>query len=621
MKQMNIISKYIKDTCLEHNIDLKSSCLFDNEDYKKLKYKWTIYCPVEMMMTLDYFVEKYILSQTEIDRMKKGSFDINVSVVPKKLSINALCREIAKEDALINNGHQEDTEVIRQRFESQMGLKSQLRNKFDFDLDSFGGNSFKKLKLMKLLYRVYEKDNRLYDMLANPSLEGVDNSLINIKTVYGEIILMLKSEVAKEVDKEFIRKTKDTILNVVREWENIMHFINAQLFKTNIHEQNEYIERIDEYLRIIVLEIKDIKTSELPYNHSVFETFYLKLLKYEQLGREYDLRKIHNYVSSKDEIKAKYLKKYHSNLNEYINVKDLNEYIKKNINQIAELVYMKNDISKKEKYFLTSKSTIKQINNLVDIFNKNTKCNVKEEISILLIIAALQEIKSSKLSKETYEIKYYGYTKEHPALTAKLKQGRESREVYQLLWIRKICYRIYNNLGMNEEFNKLTSIERSIDIIISKILQYHNIEDIDVIQCLLTHKIDKLILKKQDYKEMFFVMKNIIYTNCNCNLELMLNAESIFIEIYRANLLEHLIKNIIKVVKQMEKEDIIIMDHVNYLEIVYDDIGTRREYRLLYHINLQGRLITLKSFDEKMNTFNVYMKRLDALGLSSLFNV
>ena len=92
------------------------------------------------------------------------------------------------------------------------------------------------------------------------------------------------------------------------------------------------------------------------------------------------------------------------------------------------------------------------------MWNRNTKTYLGEEVSLLFIISTLQEIKNAKVRNETYEIKYYGYKKEHSALSAKIKQGEEAREAYQLLWIRKINCRLYHNLGMGKEFALRTSI-------------------------------------------------------------------------------------------------------------------------------------------------------------------
>ena len=288
-----------------------------------MKYNWTIYCPIEMAMTLDYFVEKYILSQEQIDKMKKGNFDINVSMPPKRLSINALCREISKEEALINNGYEEDPEIIRQRIESDTGLKAKLKSKFKFDFDSFDDDTFKKLKLMKLIYRLHKQDGRLYDLLEKPSLEGVDNTSINVKTVYGELLSILKSETAKEVDKQFRRRAKDIAFKVGIEWEQIIYAATIRPLGKDAYERNQVLNRIDTYLQTIVARLPEVKSLDVSYNHSLFETFYLKILQYEQLGREHDLNTVHNYMSSMEVISQAYAKKYYAVLSEYIKITDI----------------------------------------------------------------------------------------------------------------------------------------------------------------------------------------------------------------------------------------------------------------------------------------------------------
>lgn len=619
MKYAEIFIKCLKETCLEYKIDLESEFLFENIHYKKLKYKWIIHCPIEMGMTLDYFVEKYIISQEKINKMKKGTFDINVSVAPRKLSINALCREISKEEALMNGGDEENPEIIRQRFESDTGLKVQLKSKFDFDFDRFKDDVFRKLKLMKLVYMAHKQDSRLYDMLENPSLEGVDNTSINLKTVYGELISMLKSETAKEVDIHFIRRAKDITFKVGIEWEQIINVATIRLLQNGATEANKEINRINTYLKSVVTRLQDSKILGISYKHSLFETFYLKLLEYEQIGREYDLKIVNDYVINKEIITSEYIKKYILALNEYIKINDIVKYIKTNINKVSELVYMKNDASKSEKSFLLSKSTISQINNLIGMLNRNTKVYWREEIPLLIVISTLQEIKSAKVNKEIYQIKYYGYVKEHPALGAKLKQGEESREAYQILWIRKIYSRLYHNVGMYKEFDIRTSIEKSIDTIISCILQYHNIDDLECVHYFLIHQIDKLILHPSDYNIMIGQMEDELNKKCNCNLEVIPDAFNFFREIDRANLLEGTIKEIIQKIKQMKNDGELIRRFTIELEEVYDDIGTSREFILLYKVDLSKRLVILEFFVEKESVFKTYKKRLEELGMTKFF--
>lgn len=619
----------LKECLLKRGINIDDKNLFNNPKYKELKSEY-INCPVEMFVTVDYYIEKYLLSQEQINKMKQGYFDINVDkkLQLERITASDLYEEIFYEDILGKSQKEADKcnmERIRQKVEgTKSGLKLKLKKSFNFDFNKFEGQEYEKLKLIKLLYRVHEKNSRLYDVLGNPSLEGVDNTVLNYESVYGNIIALLKNEVMKEVDKEFIRNGKYTIYNVCKDWEIVIQSVYLKLFDLDKKLLTDELDRIDKFMSYLLYRLPDIKEVKVPYKHSLFETFYLKLLQYENLGRQKDLHKINSYNPKIDvKISDVYMKEYQKILETEVEVNRIEEYINVNIDKIVELVYMSKSVSEEEKEIVLKDKTIEMVKSLIEMWKRNTTANMEEFVSLIIIVSCIQEIINASETKEEYNIKYYGWKTECNTLISKLKNGTDTRDAYQILWVRKVKQRMYNNLGLNKQLNLATSIEKNIDKIIEFIIKYYNISDMLEVHTYFLKKVERSILNNSDFIIEIEYMSNYIYNKTEFVMEVAhKNVFNYFKEIKTTRIGSQVIQKMIDEIKELENKKISSKFGYNIskeyrLEIELSDINNEnpRDFMLLYKIDIDNKYVSLNNFFEIKS--DDYIERIEELGLTA----
>jgi hypothetical protein len=625
-------SLFIKEELRKRGFDLESDLLFQNNKYEELKKEYMLF-PGLGAITVDYFIEKHILSQEQVNKMKSGSFDINVNkeLQLDKLTASALYLEIYQDEVAGKDEKEADkvsVENIRQEIEgTTSGLKVKLKKNFNFDFNNFNGQQYQKLKLIKLLYKMHKQENRLYDILGKPSLECVDNTVLNCESVYGQTLALLKNEIMKEIASDFIVEVKAATVSVCVKWEQIIQNVTYKLLFLDEDNLTYELKRIAKFLGSIIERLPKIDELDIPYKHSVFETFYFKLIQYECIGRQNDLCLVNSYEPKIEEVSNINIKQYLQILSEPVHIEGIEVFITDNIEMLAKLVYMTNSINEEDKRLITDKISIKCLNNFLEIWQRNTISKDMETISLLLLVSCIQEIITSYKTKERYMIKFFGYKTEHSTLISKLKSGVDTREVYQILWVRKVKQRIYANMGLKRQADLLTLIERSVDTLAAFAMRYHNIEDMIIVNDYFVSKLEMSVVNNID-----------IADDISDMAESMLKKSGYFIEILHGNVFNYfketstmdlgnqVIAKILNEIYKLERgrkcsphSYITMKGYRTDLELLDKNGESPRDFLLVYRIDIERKCVSFENFWEVKS--NRYINEMVSLGLKKFFIV
>lgn len=593
----------VKQTLKNRNIDINNINLFSTPDYEKLKFDF--FCiPNIGLVSIDFIIEKYLLSPEQINNMKSGLFDINTTkynATEGNITASCLYKEIAKEsDKLCKPLFEEN---LRQKFEGKFGLKNKLIENFNFNLTSFNDSIYAKLKFQKTIFTIYQFDNSLYNLLANPSMENIPFSFNSPPPVHGKTISLLKNEIMKEVSIPFIVDSQRNLSKIISEWEYLLCKISSYEF-LNLPSLKEELKRIDTFLKEKILKLlPDYSFFNQPNEHNIFETFFFKILQYEQKCMNTDIILLNNdllkNLSSNENNSDFYVNHYKEIGKINITLKQLENYLNDNIDFISQLVYKKNSISKKEKNKLLNQTTIACVKNFLSFYYCTNITNGNDEtISLLYIISALQSIIFSIDNKESHVFKYYSYKKEHSSLSSKIKNGFDSRKIYQHFWVNKVKSQIFYNLGIIELFPIFISIYTSIDKIILFLLEYHNLNDILLAHNFLYEIIYPVCSLNASYENVIIDFTNSIFNKTKFMLQIT------HANIYKLFRLNYNLKDDISQFFHKKIEFCLSNDipEINSsLEIEFLDVC----YTLFYTINFSQKIIYFTNFREISSNENI----------------
>ncbi|KPI52987.1 hypothetical protein KW95_04345 [Clostridioides difficile] len=592
-----ILEKISKEDLLKMGLDIEDENIFQSEKYKKLRYIYVV-SPVKIPVSVDYYIEKYLLSKEQINNIRKGKFDIN-SDKEIKLSFSELNRELSNEKI---TSEEENFENIKKKMDI---LIKNLRKYLDYDIKKFKNEKYQILKLIKLIYNINSKNKkRLYYMLKNPSLEWGHNKFHNQKTEYGEIIAFLKNESMKEIDDiNFIKKAELTIFSIYNEFGKIINEFLEDCLEGEVYEYK--LQYINNVLKSIIDELPNEDLHSC-YEHSVFETFYLKLLQYEIIGEIKDSISIAKFNHQKKEKASEiYVYKYKKILHEKVKIDNVSYFIKENIDRVSELFYMKSNVSKEEKKYLTSDTTIKYINNFIDIWKCNTRQDLNKEdtIPLLNIISALQEIKYSKIPKKSCKNNF------EKNLMSNLKKGVKAPSQYKLLWINKVDYRIFINLDKEEDFYLISSIHINSRIIIEYIMKSNSINSmVDNNLIILEKLLSNIFSNNFSMKYLNDIRKKVFcisgYKISAINTNVLFNC---FEKVKEYGLGKFLTEDILDNIKIFQLEIEIKKKIPVYINPSFEKLfkfnlvlnshkEDKKEFVIYYKINLNERIINLINF-------------------------
>lgn len=606
----------IKSELKKRNLKIDDIDLFYKKKYAELKNIYFLGGP-EKKYSLDYYIEKYVFSKDEINKMKKGNFDINVDKENelkenKKLTATQLYSEICQEETTLENECSEEN--IRQQFEGPSGIKAQLRENLTFDIDSFNDSLYQKLKFQKLIYK--QGKNNLIGILSKPTLENIPSEYSKYKTKHGEIIQNLINELMKELSPEYIGRVINITREIPMQWTKILATISDHKM---FYEDIEEFKRINEVLNNWYNKLPKIEDLKIKNKYNIFETFFLNVITHQQISLEKDLLKIHEY--KKDiQIDEDWKKKYLNILDIFINIDELEKYISENINQVSFLVFQTEEMKPEHIAILNKKYIKESLDNFINIW-RNDNFYLEKKISLVFVISALQEIIESHLNKEELtndlNLKYFKHVKESKTFISKLKQGPNTRPGFQKLWIKKVINRLRVNLGQKNKIDLFDSIEKTIDKIILFIYNYPNIDDIEKVNKHFIKIIERMIIHNDYIANDIQQMGDFIFDNTTFKTIITHNnIMNYFKESKESSIQLDVCNFFVKTIKdgicnnlsfEKSKLDLTLIDLDN----------SEHNFILLYSINYNNKTLILTNFHEVRSDF--YITELSKLGLSKFF--
>lgn len=465
----------------KYGIDFDYENLFDKEKYKEfLEMKINA---AEGIVSFDYYYEKYILNQEQINALKKGFYDINTKrdLIGRKLNYEGLLEELAMEYNIV------DKESIKSRL---YDIRQKLKNTMEIDLDTYSDDKYASIRLLNLLYNVTKsygagkkKSENIFWILDKPSLENVDNSSINYRTINGEIIQMLKNEAMKELDKEFIIGIKEEFEKSYRAVEYILNRFNDVMESGEISDEKLLTELMNFKQQIASEEKSEIIEDE---KKSLFEKFYFKLLEHEYLARQSDLARINNWIIEND-LKCNYElndKKINIINQEKLSINyDWKKYIQNNKEIILQYAFSGKNTEKKQEGLM--KSAINYCPKMILYIARHTKATIYPAIE--LCVACVQAYVFYKKNINLFKNKAYGLYQVFQSIISNdektsykmlnLKDGKayvldnrksvtsvfneedRGQEIYELFWVKLFQYRYYINKGYHQSILKICEIE------------------------------------------------------------------------------------------------------------------------------------------------------------------
>lgn len=387
-------------------------------------------------------------------------------------------------------------------YRRKKGLVYRLQ-KLGIDIEKFSDNG-EKVKLLFFL-TLFEKSEgvELLPFLANPTLENVDNSVVGGFTKNGELISKIKRNIEKEISHRYIKEARGILADIALQWQKVMEFV---LFQLDVDESNiKELERMYYQLQFIqsMFHGQIIRL----YKDSLLESFYLKILEHESIGREKDIIDIQEICQKEiNNPDAKWIDRYKGISTCTLEEKNLRAYIKDNRKQLAALVFRKDQITSND--YKKFDAATDKINFYLEILENNTQWRKRNGIPVLVVISCIQEIVELN-KKKKIDNRFYRYQSgDLKTLNSELYEGRNAHQKNQIAWVEKIRSRYNSNLGKGEENRLVYEIMTSLDFLIMKIYRSDSLEDMQILHSYLMMLVNAVIMntdkKIKEFTEVAF---------------------------------------------------------------------------------------------------------------------
>lgn len=416
-----------------------------------------------------WFVEKYMIGQERIES-KYGCYTMGLErkLTKEELEWDYLYTEL---DTRYPNSDAKRN-ITRS---DKKGLLIRIKETLGFDLYDFSNEQQARMKLLHLLY-CFEREFgvEFSSYFNNPTLENIDDIIVNIETKNGHLLEYLRRQIVRELDERFILKVNNLCCKMIEDWENQLRELMFKL--DTIMTRNTRAELTSECnLALELFEPVEHITEHGKYKHGLLETVYLKLWQHENLGRENDILDVTQRTQEFLSNLPDNLTKYQKLAGKAVYKKDLQKYISDNRKILAQLVFESDTITSNQykKFDIASE----KVEFYLEMLNDNTSVNKFVDIPELLVIAALQEIINLD-KKEILPNKFYRYsTSEQRTLNSELSYGSSAFRKNQLVWVARVNtrYNAYN--GRKEEALLVYRTQSVLDKIIVALFKINSITD------------------------------------------------------------------------------------------------------------------------------------------------
>lgn len=505
----------MKEYLLDNDVDIYDDNYKKTEAYIKIKDQY-IYAGYNGFISLEEFIERYLLTKSELLDIYESIYDLGnpYELEDDECEDTALAEEIISVLELAKEYVDVEIEDFIENLYKKGGLIDRLKKYLDFDLEEFekSNNRFNSERC-KIIYFFYMMDHKkskknkmkinILMMLGRPSMENIDNTLLNMKTYNGMLVKSIKESFGKEISLTMKSNIKWGVHSIISEWDGIL--CNAMLLMDFLFEHG-YEYDFEEAVYPLIAEAKlntEIENTK-KYIHSPIETMYLKILQNEALGNIIDINKVNNIqIESNYNVPAEFTEEM-KQLNEYyIEINRVAEYINKNALRIAKYVYLgetdKEDVRRIREFGKKLPMLIEFCSRAIPLID------TKKVVTELLIISCLQAIILDD-QNEVFDYTFHAYQrhmKQKPRVQAALKgkQKDDNKHVVDALkvyWVRKIIDHWYANIGRYDVRNRVRELEKACDGIIEEALTQSNLDDMLEIHNHYLMKVDDRLLTTKE---------------------------------------------------------------------------------------------------------------------------
>lgn len=307
-------------------------------------------------------------------------------------------------------------------------------------------------------------------------MENIDNSFLNWETYNGDVIKLVKNHLEKELNSQAIENIKGALSYVTLAWDELLDDIR---FQTDYLASAGYEVDFDEIIRLLEQIPSLAETSVNNYELSPIGTLYLKILQNEYLGQVKDILMINSIqIDSNYNVPLEMIIEMKENYRKKIQISSVEKYIYENAEKIAKYVYLKTDISKKEREKIRyNKSKVLII--IEFLVRARPLINMQNEVTELFIIGCLQAVLTDSRN-ETFDYIFHGYQdymKHRPQVQGALKNEGQAVDALKIYWNRKVIDHWYANIGRYGLRCRLREIENVCDSILVKILSCSNLSE------------------------------------------------------------------------------------------------------------------------------------------------
>lgn len=452
----------------ELGVDFSKNDYYKNKEFRKNNS----YIPL-LLIPVNLTIEKCVIGQKRLEEIY-GSYDLIITrkLTKKEREINEWCTVLYCKISYV------EKDLNQYFYRPEKGLVARLKD-LGFDIDAFDKSKYidEKIRLLFFLGSFEIIENiKLKSFLGNPTLENVGNILCDEKTRNGELTKKLKFGLLRGISPCFVIEARDTVRSLIINWENVIVKILKLVDYSYRKTQLKKLQQINLIMNIFMKEydIESLFYSE--YKHSLLETFYLKLIQHENVGRENDILDIEEFIrENKEDIIINNAEKYIHLQKEIIEREQIKELIKENKNELAQFIFEKEQIEKNELRRLNY--ILKDIDKYLDILFENTFFKENKKLTKLFVYICVKEI-VSLTNEDKIDNFFYKYkTSDQRSLKAELKAKNNTFKKNQLMLIQKLFKRYNAYIGTQNEWYVSQLILYKIDYIIKEIVSRNNIKD------------------------------------------------------------------------------------------------------------------------------------------------
>lgn len=307
LKRLRNVAKTLYQWLLKAGVDFSTNDFINHEWFSKLNKSYLQYS----RLSLGWIVECYALPASRLEELH-GIYGMGISRKFTKDELNSNYfsdyiyqhTKMSSEDEgvfIYENTSEIDCDIFRYFFRNdsknkKYGLFHRLKSHNIIDLNCFPQEPENVLKLLAMFYDIEKRNNIILTAFWDkPSIENSDLIDQKVQTRNQEIIIKIKSELAKEISVYRAAIAADKINQIEDSWTNIINFLDFICWDTmaghNLTKKQlmQVITLSSEFYREIEFEKSEAICS---YNESLFCTMYLKLLQHEKIGEMADLKRV-----------------------------------------------------------------------------------------------------------------------------------------------------------------------------------------------------------------------------------------------------------------------------------------------------------------------------------------